>query len=162
MRHAMLGLICLCCTAALLACAKSNNTSATDTAETTPAAMPAPAPAPALSLGDVAGKWNMRSVPESGDTTPTNWVLTATADSSGWKIAFPNGLTVPAHVLASGDSITMHAGPYASVRRKGLQVTTDGVLRRQGDRLVGTTVAHYKTTKPDSVLRLNVEGTRAQ
>jgi len=165
MRHRMLGLTCLCCTAVLLAaCAKSNDTSATNTAETTPAAAPAPAPAPApaISFADVAGTWNVRAVPETGDPTPTNYVLTATADSSGWTIAFANGLTVPAHVSVSGDSILVHAGPFSSVRRKGVQVTTDGVLRRQGDKLVGVTVSHYRTTKPDSVLRLNTEGTRAQ
>jgi hypothetical protein len=166
MRNRALGLTCFCATAFLLAaCAKGNNASGTENAATTPAATPAPeaapAPAAAMSFADVAGKWNVRAVPETGDTTPTNYVLTATGDSSGWSIAFPNGLTVPAHPSVSGDSIVLHAGPYASVRRKGVQVTTDGVLRRQGDSLVGTTVAHYKTTKPDSVLRLNVQGSRA-
>jgi hypothetical protein len=164
MRNRVLGLTCFCATAFLLAaCAKGNNASGTESVATTPAATPeaAPAPAAAMSFADVAGKWNMRAVPESGDTTPTNYVLTATGDSSGWSFAFPNGLTVPAHPSVSGDSIVVHAGPYASVRRKGVQVTTDGVLRRQGDSLAGTTVAHYKTTRPDSVLRLNVQGSRA-
>ena len=164
MRQRMLCFTCLFALAALVGCAKSNNANAGSNAMTTPAATPAPeaAAAPAISLADVAGKWNMRAVPESGDTTPTVYVLTATADPAGWTIAFQNGLTVPAQVSAAGDSIVMHAGPYASVRRKGMQVTTDGVLRRQGDALTGTTIAHYKTTGPDSVLRLNVQGTRAQ
>lgn len=150
----------LCCVAGLAACNKSG---ADRAAESAAAAAPAMAPAgtAALSFADVAGKWNMRSVPESGDTTPTTYVLTAAADSSGWSITFPNGLNVPLHVMASGDSIVMDAGSYASVRRKGLQVTTHGVLRREGDRLVGNTVAHYQTTRPDSVLRLRTEGTRA-
>lgn len=165
MRRRMLGLTCLCVAVALVGCAKSNNASAGNNAETTPAmaAAPAPAPAPAaaISLADVAGKWNMRAVPASGDTTPTLYVLTAAGDTSGWSIAYPNGLKVPAHVSTSGDSILIHAGPFASVRRKGMQVTTDGVLRRQGDGLAGSTLAHYKTTKPDSTLRLNVQGTRA-
>jgi hypothetical protein len=122
---------------------------------------PAPAPPPAAaSLADAAGTWNVRSVPEAGDTTPTTYVLTATADSA-WKIAFPSGLVVPAHAMAAGDSIVAQAGPFASQRRKGVQVTTETVLRRVGDRLVGTTVAHYKTAGADSVLRLRVEGTRA-
>ena len=163
MRHGMLGLTCLCAAAVVLAgCAKSNNTNATENVETTPAAAPAPAPAATISFADVAGKWNVRSVPESGDTTPTTYVMTTTADSTGWKIEFPKGPTVTAHPSVSGDSILMWAGPFSSVRRKNMQVTTNTVLRRQGDKLVGTTVAHYKTTKPDSVLRLNTEGTRAQ
>ena len=164
MRRRTIALTCLCALLALAACAKGdNNASAGTNTAAAPATMPAPEPAaaPALSLGDVAGKWNMRAVPETGDTTPTVYVMTATSDTSGWVFAFANGLTVPAHVAVSGDSLLIHAGPYASVRRKGVQVTTDGMLRRQGDAIVGTTVAHYKTTKPDSVLHLNVQGTRA-
>jgi hypothetical protein len=54
----------------------------------------------------------------------------------------------------------MDAGPYASVLRKGVQVTTHGVLRLQSGKLVGLTVAHYKTAKPDSLRRIAMEGTR--
>ncbi|MEP6690850.1 MAG: hypothetical protein ABJD07_06825 [Gemmatimonadaceae bacterium] len=158
----------LCCVTVLAACAKSDAGRAADSAAAAAPVTPSPAPAatPAaatpLSLADVAGKWNMRSVPESGDTTPTTYVLTAASDASGWKLTFPNGLTVPAKgVMAAGDSVVTDAGPYASVRRKGVQVTTHSVFRRQGAQLVGTTVAHYKTTGPDSVLRLRSEGTRA-
>jgi len=150
------------CVVAAAACAKKDtaaNSTAADT--TTPAAVAAPTPPPPLALADVAGKWNMRAVPDSGDTTATTYVLTATADSAGWTMQYPSGLKVPIHPMASGDSIVVHAGPYASQRRKGLQVTTDGAFRRQGDRLTGTTTAHYKTTRPDSVLRLRVEGTKA-
>jgi hypothetical protein len=51
--------------------------------------------------------------------------------------------------------------PYESVRRKGVQVTTTSAFRRQGDKLVGTTVAHYKSGGADSVLRLRTEATKA-
>jgi hypothetical protein len=155
----------LCCAAVAAACAKSNDQRAAESAAAAPPPAAAPAATPAapspISFADVAGKWNMRSVPESGDTTPTTYVMTAGSDSTGWKLAFPGGPTVATRVVASGDSIVADAGPYASVRRKGVQVTTHSVFRREGDRLVGTTVAHYKTTKPDSVLRLRSEGTRA-
>ena len=167
MRNHIPGLGALfCCVAVAAACAKSDTQRAADSAAAaaptpSPAMAPAGSTARAVSFADVAGKWNMRSVPESGDTTATMYVMTATSDSSGWKLAFPKGPTVAAHVVAMGDSIVMDAGPYASVRRKGLQVTTHSVMRREGDRLVGTTVAHYKTTSPDSVLRLRSEGTRA-
>jgi hypothetical protein len=62
----------------------------------------------------------------------------------------------------SGDSIVESTGLFASQRRKGLKVMSNTVMRRQGDRLVGETVAHYKVTTPDSVLRLHTEGTRAK
>jgi hypothetical protein len=162
MRRSTIVLIPLCyAVAAVAACAKSE-TPAADTT-TPPAAVAPPAPPPAaLTLGDVAGKWNMRAVPDSGsDTTATNYVLTAAPDSAGWTIQYSNGLKVAVHPMVSGDSIVVHAGPYASVRRKGMQVTTDGAFRRQGDKLVGKTTAHYKTARADSVLHLRVEGTKA-
>jgi hypothetical protein len=40
-------------------------------------------------------------------------------------------------------------------------VRTHSTFRLEGDRLMGTTVAHYETSDADSVLRLHVEGTRA-
>lgn len=158
------GAALLCAISIMAGCSKPESAAVTDT--TTAAAAPAaPAAAPAapanISLADVAGNWNLVSVPESGDTTPTRLVLTATADSTGWTEKFANGLTVKTHVMASGDSIVMTAGPYSSVRRKGVQVTTNGTFRKQGDQLVGETVAHYRTKSADSVLKLNVTGTRA-
>lgn len=147
---------------ALVGCAKKSEPAkdTTATAAATPA--PAPAPAPTLALSDVAGKWQVRSVPESGtDTTATSYVLTATADTTGWMITFPSGLKVPVHVTLSGDSVIQHTGPFASQRRKGVKVTTDGAFHLQNGKLVGTTVAHYAKAGPDSVLRLHTEGTKA-
>ncbi|MDB4872063.1 MAG: hypothetical protein JWL97_3067, partial [Gemmatimonadales bacterium] len=86
--------IAICCSAAVLAaCAKKDNaavdTTASSSASTTTAATTtAPAPAP-VNLADFAGKWDVRSVPASGDTTPTTYVLTATSTTSGWTIKFP-------------------------------------------------------------------------
>src|SRR5690348_7418592 len=155
MRRSTIVLVPLCCAVAVVAsCAKSDTPAADTTTPPAAVAPPPPAPAP-LALGDVAGKWNMRAVPDGGsDTTATTYVLIATADSAGWTMTCPNGLKVAVHPMASGDSIVVHAGPYASVRRKGMQVTTDGAFRRQGDKLVGMTTAHYKTARPDSVLHL--------
>ncbi len=164
MRHRMLGVACACAAALALACARGNDNTATESVAASPAATPAPAQeaAPAaLSLADVAGKWNVRAVPESGDTTPTTYVLTASADTTGWSIKFPSGLVVPLHVAVSGDSIVSSTGTFSSQRRKGLQVVSNTVLRKQGDKLVGETVAHYKITTPDSVLRLRTEASRA-
>jgi hypothetical protein len=158
--------IALClCAAVLAGCAKKDN-GAVDTmamassTETTTA--PAPAPAP-INLADVAGKWNMRSVPTTGtDTTPTTFVLTATSTTSGWTITFPGRKPIAERVTVAGDSLILEAGPYPSVRRKGVTVTTNGVLRLQGGSLVGSNTAHYKVKTADSVLTLNTTGTKAQ
>jgi hypothetical protein len=52
------------------------------------------------------------------------------------------------------------AGPYESVLRKRLKVTTHSVFRLQEGKLVGTTAAHYTTKGADSVRNLRSEGTR--
>jgi hypothetical protein len=156
--------IALClCAAVLSGCAKKDNAAvdtmamASSTETTTAPAAPAP-----INLADVAGKWDMRSVPTSGDTTATTFVLTATANTSGWTITFPGRKPIAERITVGGDSIIAEAGPYPSVRRKGVTVTTNGVLRLQGGNLVGTNTAHYKVKTADSVLTLNTTGTRAK
>lgn len=150
----------LCCSTVLLfGCAKSDNQAA-DTMGAG-AAEVAPVPAP-LTAADFTGKWDMRAVPVTGDTTPTTFVLTATADNTGWTFTFPNRPLVPVRITIEGDSIMTDAGPYESVRRKGVQVRTNSVIRLQDGGLVGTTVARYTTKGADSVLRLRVTGTRAR
>jgi hypothetical protein len=119
------------------------------------------AAAPTISLADVAGTWDMRSVPVSGpDTTATVYQSVITAD--GWTMMLPDRDPIQGIVMTSGDSIMVDAGPFESVRRDGVMVTTHAVYRLEGDRLVGTTMAHYANTEADSVLELMTEGTRAQ
>ena len=159
--------IAICCCAAVLAgCAKKESASAdstsamaSSTSATTTSTTTAPAP---VNLAAVAGKWNMRSVPMSGDTSATTYVLTATNNTSGWTITFPGRAPIPVKVTVDGDSIMLAAGPYSSVRRKGVQVTTYGVSRVQNGGMVGSTTAHYKVKSADSVLVLSTTGTRAQ
>jgi hypothetical protein len=157
--------IALCCCAAVLAgCAKKDeaavDTTAMTSSSTTATAPVAPTP---INLADVAGKWDVRAVPTSGDTTPTTYVLTAMGTPDGWTLTFPGRkATVPVRVTTDADSIIVAAGPYASVRRKGVQVSTNGSLHLQNGDLVGVTTAHYNVKTADSVLTLNVAGTRTK
>lgn len=152
------------CLAVLVACAKTEKQPATDTAAATPAAAPAAPATPApLSLASLAGKWAVRATTEGANSTTVSFDMVATADTSGWTINFPNRKPVPARIVAiAGDSVVTEAGPYESVIRKGVQVTTRSTMRLQDGKLVGTTVAHYATSRPDSVVSLRMEGTRAQ
>lgn len=159
--------VAIACTTTLLlaGCAKSDQAAkdSAAAAAAAPAAAPAPAPAPpaAFSLADAAGKWQVRAVPESGtDTTATTYVLTATADTTGWLITFPSGVKVPLHVMVSGDSLISKTGMFASQRRKGVKVMTESAFKIQGGKLVGTSIAHYAGAGADSVLRLRTEGTK--
>jgi hypothetical protein len=147
----------VCCTGLLMGC--GGEAKKADSAAATPQAVPAPPPA--LTLASLAGKWNMVGKNETGDSTVATYVLTATADTSGWTIAFPNRPVMPAHASVSGDSVMIDFGPYESVLRKGVKVTTHNVLRMQGDKIVGKTYAHYSVKTADSLRTLNSEGTRA-
>jgi hypothetical protein len=152
--------VCLC-VAVLTGCARKDD-AAVDTMGAmadTPAVTTAPTP---VNLADVAGRWNVRAVPTTGDTTPTTAVITATSTTSGWTITFPGRAPVPMRVTVDADSIITEAGPYQSARRKGVQVRTNGVMRLQGGNLVGTTTAHYNVKTADSVLVLSTTATRAQ
>ena len=152
-----------CCIAVLVGCGKPKEQPAADTtaAASTEMAPEAAAPAP-ISLADVAGKWNMRTMAEGSDSSLVTYELDAGADGSSWTFNFPKRKPVKVKVQASGDSLITEAGPYESLLRKGVEVTTNAVLRLQDGKLVGTTVAHYATSGPDSVRNLRVEGTKKQ
>ena len=160
--HTMRPVAFACVTLLVVACAKKDQ-AATDSsaAAAAAAAAPPPAPAPALSLADFAGKWQMNAIPLAGkDTTPTKYVLTATADTSGWVIDFPTGVKVPVQITVAGDSVLFKTQPYASQRRKNVKVSTEGSYKLQNGKLTGMSTAHYMTAKADSVLQLRVEGTK--
>ena len=150
------------CSSVLFAACSSPDRVEGDSALIAAAAAVTPAPsAPAVSLSQVAGKWNLRAVPESGtDTTPTLVVLNATADTTGWTMVMGNQ-TVPLRVRIAGDTIMTESAEYESTRRRGVKVTTRGSMRVMGDSMVGTTIARYASPGPDSVLRLRTVGKRA-
>lgn len=132
-------------------------------ADTTVGEAPAMEAAPAtISLADVAGKWKVTSKVEGNEGTVVTYDMVATADRSGWSIKFPKREAIPVRIVAvEGDSIVSESGPFESVLRKGVQVNTRVVSRLQDGKLVGTTVARYQVTGPDTVARLSWEGTRA-
>ena len=149
----------------LAGCAKSEQAAKDSASAAAAMAAPAPAPAPApaapsLSPSDLAGKWQMQSVPESGkDTTPTKFVIAMTSDSTA-LVTFASGVKVKQHVTFSGDSVMMKSDVFPSQRRKGVKVQTDVVSRVQGGKMTGMTTAHYSHAGADSVLRLRTEGTK--
>ena len=102
-----------CCAVVLVACSKSKDQPAADEMADAPAAPAAPAP---IALADVAGKWAVRLMPESGDSTLLSFEMVATGDTSGWTFNFPKRKPVPVRVVAvDGDSIVTEAGPFESI-----------------------------------------------
>lgn len=156
-----LALLCSCA-AALAACAKKDEAPADTSAVGTPSAATttaAPAPMP-VNLADIAGKWSVRAVPATGDTNATTYTVNATSTTSGWTMTFPGRAAMAIKVTTDGDSVIVDAGPFSSVRRKGVQVTTHSVEHYTGDTMTGVTTAHYNVKTADSVLTLNTTGTR--
>ena len=148
-----------------LGCATGEKAASTDSARGSVAvdtgARAAPAAGATADLSKFAGRWQVHTKPVSGrDTTTMTYTLTATGDTTGWTVTYPGRAAMPVHASVAGDSVMLATDPYPSVRRKGLTVHTNSVLRMQGDRLVGTAVAHFKTSQPDSVIRSNTEATR--
>ena len=163
--HRVATRVAVCCGVAfLVGCGKSDDAADTDakTTDSAAAAMSGGAMTAApLALSELAGKWLVRATPQGGtDTTTTEYTLTATGTTEGWTFAFKNGLTVPVRVMVAGDSVVTDAGPYKSVRRKGVDVTTHSSFRKDGDKIVGTTMAKYSATGADSTLLLRAEGVR--
>lgn len=152
----MRGLVLSCCAVVLAGCAKPEQKTSADSAAAT---LAAGALAP-ISLSDIAGTWAVKATALSGAGTVVDFQMITTAEASGWSINFPGRQPVPVRVVAvDADSVVSEAGPYESVLRKGVQVTTTTVTRYQNGMLVGTTTARY-STGPDSVLHLRFEGSR--
>jgi hypothetical protein len=122
-------------------------------------AMAAPAAA-SIALADVAGTWSLRIMPADRDTTILTAELVASADPTAWTITFPGRPAVPMRPTVDGDSIMTEAGPYESALRKGVQVTTRGVMRMVNGELVGTTTGHYQGGGADSVAQFRTVGTK--
>ena len=119
-----------------------------------------PGAAPALSIADLAGKWKQEARREGSDSVLVTSEINATSDPAGWTVTLPGSQPLPVRVTVAGDSIVTASGPYESVLRKAVQVTTEGVARLQNGKMVGTTIARYSGGGPDSVVRLRQEATR--
>lgn len=126
--------------------------------ETPPAAdMPVAA---TINLADLAGTWSSQTTAQGSDSVLVTSTIVASADPMAWTIALPGRDVMPMNVTVSGDSILTATGPYESVLRPGVQVSTTGVLRLVNGQLTGPMVAHYTMAGADSVLTLWTTATR--
>ncbi len=148
--------------ALLAACVKTETSTPVDTGAAAMAPAPAAAPAAApIDLKSVAGKYRVTSRGQAPETTVVTYELNATGDTTGWTITYPNRAAVPVRIVSvSGDSIVAETGPFTSVRRAGVPVTTRTTYRWQNGQLVGTTVAHYDVKGPDTVRVFVIEGVK--
>jgi hypothetical protein len=118
------------------------------------------AAAPSINLADLAGTWTSVTTAQGSDSVLVTSTIVASADPAAWTITLPGRDPMPYNVTVSGDSLITGAGPYESVLRPGVQVTTTGVLHMVNGQLTGPMVAHYTTTGADSTLNLWATATR--
>jgi hypothetical protein len=144
----------LCGTALLIACAPSGEQAGTEDAAAAPAV---------ISPADVAGTWNLETAAMGSDSVLVTSQLMATGTTDGWMMMLPNRDPVPVRVLAlDADSIVTEMGPFPSVLREGVMVTTRSVFRLRDSVLVGRLTAQYAGGGADSVVTLRSRGMRAQ
>ena len=115
---------------------------------------------PGGTLAKFAGRWQVHARNEVGDSLPSH-ILTATSDTAGWTITFPDRAPVPVKIVeASGDLVVLETERYESVLRPGVRVTVQFVERVSGDRTTGRLLALYDVAGANAVLRGRTEGTR--
>ena len=121
---------------------------------------PAASSAPRDALAKFAGTWQVRARNEVGDSLPSH-TITATGDTTGWTLGFPNREPIPMRILdASGDLVIAETQPYESVLRPGVRVTVLYFTRVHGDSTSGRLVAMYDVDGANAILRGYTEGVR--
>lgn len=163
-------LVAACASAlTILACGKSQSRTDSATVAAAPAGATSAASSPsntaaapaAISIAQVEGKWQGKTMPLTKDTVVGTWTLDAPQDTSKWATSFTDGPRVPVHVVSiAGDSIVAQMGPYKSVTARQM-VTTRVVNHVHGDTLTGS-FEMRPTAKPDSVIRGRLQAVRAK
>lgn len=153
------------CALAIGGCTKPGGAAATpDTTAAADARTPAPASTGRqLRLADLAGTWTMTATNAANDSVLVTYTMTATADTAGWSIMYPNhARPIAVHVRVDADSVIMDAGPYASTARTGAMVTVHSVSRLRDGKLVGTMTARYTLDTTESVVHITLAGHRSR
>lgn len=119
-----------------------------------------PPAAPTVNLADAAGTWTVQIMSETNDSVLVTQTVVASADPAGWTMTLPGRAPMALRVSTSGDSIITEVGPFESVLRPGVQVSTRSAARLEGGMLMGRTVANYSGGGADSVRVLRTKGTR--
>jgi hypothetical protein len=113
-----------------------------------------------ITLAQVAGTWNLTGTLATAETTIIEYSVVATDSEAGWILNLPGRDPVAIRIVAiEGDSIVGEAGPFESILREGVMVTTRTVLRLHGEMLMGTLDATYDT-EPVVTVPGTFEGTR--
>lgn len=141
------------CVAVAAACTAKESAPPADTTAAAP-------PAPTVSLGHLAGVWNVTVKPADKDTVVATYILNNT-DTTDWTFMFPKGKPIHEKITGyRGDTIVMETDWFDSAVRPGLKVRTNSLVWEQDNKLMGKVTAHYQNAGADSVRQLVSEGIR--
>jgi hypothetical protein len=99
-----------------------------------------------MTLADFAGTWENASVLE-GTTDTIKSTITGTAEPTSWTVSFEGRPNVQMTVSIVGDSLISQSAEYESLRRPGVMVSFRSAAAKQGEMLMGTIIATYKTAQ---------------
>ena len=113
-------------------------------------------------LDTFSGTWSVTAFGEGGDSL-ASYTLTAGADRSAWTMTFPGMAPIALHIVSTaGDSVVVRTDSYPSVLEPDVQVTSEAVMKVQGNQISGTWLSHRTVMGPDSVLRGTARGARRE
>jgi hypothetical protein len=141
------------CIAVAAACTAKESAPPPDTTAAAP-------PAPTVSLGHLAGVWNVTVKPADKDTVVATYILNTT-DTADWTFMFPKGKPIHQEITGyRGDTIVSETDWFDSAVRPGLKVKTNSLTWEQDSKLMSNVTAHYQNAGADSVRQLISEGIR--
>ena len=109
-------------------------------------------------MADFAGTWELVATLE-GAEDPVPVRIEGTADGT-WTMYLQDREPMMAEAMMMGDSLVMEIAPYESVLRDGVMVSTRSAVVIDGDRMMGSLVATYRTPEGEEVVSGTMEGAR--
>lgn len=109
-------------------------------------------------LASMSGVWNLMAEIE-GTEDPIAVRIDAGTDGV-WTMTLPDREPMVVDVTMQGDSLVMEVPDYESVIRDGVTVSTRTAAVVDGDQMMGTITATYRSAEGDEVVGGTMEGSR--
>lgn len=98
-----------------------------------------------ITAKDLAGTWKIQAMIGPKDSVVSTSTTTRKSDGTA-TVQFPKRQPIESRtVTIGGDSVVSEVGPYPSVLRPGVMVTTHTTAHVKGNNMTGTFVAVYST-----------------
>jgi hypothetical protein len=95
-----------------------------------------------------------------GVDEPVQSTMTGSASGDDWTMSLEGRPAIPVQVSVQGDSLIAVSDEYESILRPGVMTTVRTASVLEGDMLMGTIVATYRTPEGDERVAGTLHGTR--